>query len=1078
MSFRTITEDYLRNLSRFYKESRRINEMTAELSYRPILNEYFSAISKEFGKDIASIYEPRLQAKAGRPDWRFYDKKTLGIYGYVEAKPIDVEREIRVEEYLEQIKKYLSLGYRVILTDGLEFVFFDPADGSYKRFCIVEKGMGASFNDTLSLDRFSLIESGLKTFFHDIAARKITEQQLVTECALRAKFLAAEIKTLADLPARAGFNQAENKAIEVLAELKLVVQKHHDPLLKNKTVFAAFVSQVLIFGLIYAHRIIGIGSQPPKERYEKIRNFWLDEQNSKYTTHLKPFKALAELLREEIASLGALGVWYDDCCLMLSHVQLRADQVSAPDYHELFEKFLTAFDPKTRFDYGAYYTPKNLATYAVTLAEEVVRLNFAGRSLYEVGNKLIDPCCGTGTFLENLLLESKSKSGNAKIVGFEILPAPYALAHYRVAALSPRYQNIKIILTNTLNDALENGPTESEGNLLDEEQQAATDLARPPLTLIIGNPPSSDSSLHSQGEDFEIIQRLLNDFRPPENARSARQNIQKQLQNEYIKFLRWSANKAMESEDSVICLVLPSSFAESPSYLYVRKWFLSNFSKFWIMDIDKDGRTGVWSSSIFHTLQGRLLFLALRKKNKEKNNVSTEFHYASIDEFELKEKTAFLYDGSSARSDILKSFEKFNVDEVNPVFRPTKDFDRTRYARFWSLYPTGEKETKHIFERHCSGLKLAPSSLFVHADEPILLRRSTDIADEKIGVDELLNKWYQGQDRVPPQSKFSSDVRSVFRRELDLKGRNAIAIYSYRPMLNIPAIISEEILNTLSRTGGGGTRYRPEIVSAFADSRTFGIAIAPSPVDLSSKLHRFVSFCWYLPDNDLSKRGNAHVFCNYFPEYKNTRKNWDSIPRLNLNAELLEATGVDSPDKILFYVYGILCSDVFLEAFEPMLFTSSGVNQQPKIPVARDRIMFDAIAELGGNLALLERHVSDEDIFLEESYATFVHELGARAFRLDSFSIDSENESVLLKGDDFRFEIKPIPKEVLDFQIGGYQVLQQWLKMHSYSYTRVEFGERHLKRFLFTIQSISKQIVIVNALNERIKVLLSSDELI
>ncbi|MEX1138919.1 MAG: type ISP restriction/modification enzyme [Bacteroidota bacterium] len=1076
MSFRTKTGEYLRKLSEFYSESRRVNEMTAELSYRPILNDYISAILNEFGTDIAAVYEPRQQAKAGRPDWRFYDRRTLGIYGFVEAKPIDVEGEIRVEDYLEQIEKYLSLGYRVILTDGVEFMFFNPVDGSHKRFCLVEKGRDNPFDGTPSSSQIALIESEFRTFFENIAARRISEQQLVTECALRAKFLASEVEALADLPGGSGLSDSENKAIEVLRELKKVVEKHHDPMLKNKTVFAAFVSQVLIFGLIYAHRILGVENQTPGERYEKIRSFWLNDRNTKYTAHLKPFRALAELLRGEISSLGALGIWYDDCCLMLSHVQLRADQVSTPNYHELFEKFLTAFDPKTRFDYGAFYTPKDLAAYSVSLAEEIVRANFDGRSLYETGNKLIDPCCGTGTFLENLLLASGATGGNAEIAGFEILPAPYALAHYRVSAISPQYRSIKIVLTNTLSDALENAPAENEENLLKEEQQAARDLARPPLTLIIGNPPSSDSSLHSQGDDFEIIQRLLNDFRPPESVRTSRQNVQKQVQNEYIKFLRWSANKAMESGDSVIDLVLPSSFAESPSYLYVRKWFLSNFSKFWVLDIDKDGRTGVRSSSIFNTLQGRLLFVAAKKITSSRRP-TPEFHYASIEDSEFDDKIAFLRAGHATPNDILNNFERFEVDPDNPVFRPVKRFDRTKYARFWSLYPANEQDAKHVFERHCSGLKLAPSSLFVHADEPILMRRSADIANERIGVEELLNKWYRGQDKVPNRSKFSQGVRSVFRHELDLHPQRA-TMYSYRPMLNVPAIISEDVLRTLSRTGGGGTRYRPEIISAFADARTFGIAIAPSPRDLGSSLHRFASFCWYLPDNDLSKRGNAHVFCNYFPDYKKARREWDSTPRLNLNPNLLEAMGERSPDKFLFYVYGVLCSDVFLDAFEPALFTTSGSNQQPRIPVPLDQARFREIAELGETLALLERHVSDEDIFLEESYATFIEQFGTRSFKLDSPSIDSNDESVSLKGDGFGFKIKPIPKEVLEFQIGGYQVLQQWLKMYSYPYSRVEFGERHLKRLLFAIQSIAKQISVVNALNERVRTLLSSDDLL
>ena len=281
-------------------------------------------------------------------------------------------------------------------------------------------------------------------------------------------------------------------------------------------------------------------------------------------------------------------------------------------------------------------------------------------------------------------------------------------------------------------------------------------------------------------------------------------------------------------------------------------------------------------------------------------------------------------------------------------------------------------------------------------------------------------------------------------------------------------------MRELVRAPGGGTRYRPEIVSAYKDVRTLGIAVAPSPKDLGENLERFVSFCWYLPDNDLSKRGNAHVFCNYFPEYKRSRGDWNDTPYLNISRDFLTAVGEENPDEIIFYVYGILCSDVYLDAFKPALFATSGAS--PRIPVPQSRGVFHDITVLGEELALSERHTADADIFIEETYSCFLSQLDGD-FKMTDFRIDSNSESITLKGDNREFEIRPIPKEILEFRIGGYQVLQQWLKMHSYSYTRVEFSSRHLKRLLFAIQSISKQIAIVKLLNDKVKRLLNNNEL-
>src|SRR2546423_1838464 len=98
MTFRSISEGYLRELDEFHHEAQRVGEMTAELSYRPLLDKFLGEISATFGDKIARVFEPRQQARAGRPDWRFYDKNSLGLYGYVEAKGIS-DGPIPVGEY-------------------------------------------------------------------------------------------------------------------------------------------------------------------------------------------------------------------------------------------------------------------------------------------------------------------------------------------------------------------------------------------------------------------------------------------------------------------------------------------------------------------------------------------------------------------------------------------------------------------------------------------------------------------------------------------------------------------------------------------------------------------------------------------------------------------------------------------------------------------------------------------------------------------------------------------------------------------------------------------------------------------
>ena len=83
-------------------------------------------------------------------------------------------------------------------------------------------------------------------------------------------------------------------------------------------------------------------------------------------------------------------------------------------------------------------------------------------------------------------------------------------------------------------------------------------------------------------------------------------------------------------------------------------------------------------------------------------------------------------------------------------------------------------------------------------------------------------------------------------------------------------------------------RERPEVQAAYNDEGVFGFAVAPAPADISPVIKKFSSFCWNIPDNDLATRGNAHIFCNRFPEYKAGGKNWENKAVSNVNKKLLQ----------------------------------------------------------------------------------------------------------------------------------------------------------------------------------------------
>jgi len=1082
MSFDAIARRYLHDLHRWYETGKRSNEFTEELSFRPVLDRFFRDVAKEIDPEVEVVFEPKAQKRAGRPDWRFHNEKTLGVYGYVEAKGLDVDKPISVRDNETQIEKYLTLGYGTILTDGIDFIFFSKSKNEHRRIPIIDKPVTSSAWRRRGIN--PLLEAAFKEFLKDASSRQVSENQLVEEVAKRAKKMSESVEYLSDLPSGSGADRVENATIEALHKLKAIVESHHDPTLRNRKSFADFVAQVLMFGLLYAHRIVAAPGDSPKERYRKIQKFWSDLLYQEFTEKLRPFRALVEILSEELETLGPLGTWYQDCCLLLAHIQLEEGQMKSPDYHKLYESFLSVFDPKTRFDFGAFYTPSELSSYAIALVKAIVAKEFNGMSLYLPDNKAIDPCCGTGTFLEELIAQRDAET-LPYTIGFEILPAPYALAHYRLSMLEPykkHPEKISVILTNTLSDELEDEELEAgnaSANLIEEEQRAARRFSKPPLTLVVGNPPSSDLPVKGRMGNFAIIQNLLKDFRPPEELRTARQNTQKQIQNDFIMFLRWSCEKLLQSDRGVFALVLPMSFAEHPSYMYARRWIAARFRKLWVLDLDMDGRTGTRGSSLFNTMQGRLLMVGVIDKEKTEG-WEPEIHYRSMTDLSKEEKLAALRcEGTS--DDCTEAFEKVTLDPATFSFRPAKAFNRELYNTYWPLFTQTVSplfSEKHIFSRHCSGLKLAPTGLFVHTAKPMLVRRTREIADSRNDPETLLERWFSGQDKPPNKEKLSSDIRKILHNATRSKPESEfVRSYDYRPFLTMSALISEPVLQELSGVGGGGTRHRPEVIAAFSVPETIGIAVSPAPKDIGEELHRFVSFCWNLPDNDLSRRGNAHVFCNLFPENK-TKGDWDRTPINNINESLLSLLGTSgisaSPEDVVFYVYGILCSDAYLDEFEGALFTvADSTKGGPRIPIAKDPETFLDIARMGQRLAVLEKH--DSDVPIAERFASFVELFdNDGSFELTRFDIDEAGEKIVLKDERSLNEIvlQPIPTEILSFQVSGYQVLQQWLKFHSHRYTRMAFSQENYERLLKLLTRIDMQMKVVKDLDKMVSALI------
>lgn len=1073
MAYGAHLKAYLRALQAQYNSAKTGGQHTAELSFRTPMDQFFRDLSCDLNpeEDIQVVLEPRNQGRVGRPDWRIHNDKTLGIYGYIEGKGLS-EEPFDTKPYEDQIRKYLTLGHKLIISDGIDFVFCSDADQEPTVISLIDKSkMGRKDWSSVAVDpRFEVY---MRNFFNNPSPQQCTEGKLVELVAVRTRILANEIMEYADIPLEEALNDNERQIIELLSGIKELVYNHNDPNLRTSSVFADFTAQVVMFSLLYAHRVLCSSSDAPIEKQNKIRKYITEDLTEGEA--LLPFRNLMLYIRDHADSGMFISQWVDECIKFLSFVRMTDEQLMNPDYHQLFELFLSKYDAQSRFDYGAFYTPKILADYVVRLTNYVTQKNFSGSSIYDKGNTIIDPCCGTGSFLEEVIAHDPG-DGEYNLCGFEILPAPYMLANYRMAVverqLGQRKHTTNILLANTLSDYL-SGANPDVSTIEGYELKRASEMITMPLKLIIGNPPCSDTIRSNATDDFLLINKLMEDFRPPVASRRSRQNIQKQINNPFMQFIRWSCKKLLDSENhSVLSIVVPLSFLEAESYKYARKYLCEHFSDAWIVAIDADARTGIRSESLFRTLQGRAIIILTRKYG-DNANISS-YHFADYSDCNRTGKEVKLTDGIEG---IINGFSDHEISKETFAFFPSKAFDEELYNEFWPV--SGSDGQQAIFKQHCSGIKLAPTALFTHVKAAMLKRRSKDIA---IGGQESGNPWFVNQDKPPKEEKIKAFQDALNEcgglSSIDQLLTENIHPYSFRPYLRSNVLLWTELLQKYARIGGGGTRLRPELIKAYSDENTVGFAMAHAPKDLNPTLSQFVSFCWYYPDNDMCTRGNSHIYMNQYP-----RSDSEGMEN-NINPELLESVSDlvqknkrDTAKDLVFYTYAVLCSQVYLDEFEGALFTVNQSDKRARVPIVNEKVLFEDIADIGRKLALLERTDYVPDNLLGFDYESLMEKIPSGYKLVNSVHpFDEEKELLILT--DGRTEIKVYcPVALQQLNISGYDVVKSvWLKFNSYNFTHCEFTKKDMRGLLDFLNTIEMHTRIVAEIDEKVRPILHKEK--
>ena len=437
----TILHEYLKEIESYYKLG-----IAKEHSYRATLQTMLARLVP----GIRAVNEPK-RVECGAPDYvvlRSTGGNSLTI-GYIEAKDIGVPLD-KIEKD-EQLKRYLHALDSLILTDYLEFRWYIKG----------EKQMVARLATTHGGKLLTLDKEGIKVTGDLLCSFLQHSAEPIRKPEELAKRMARLTHMIRDITIQAFEKREASDTLKGLYEAFKTVLLPELPTAE----FADMFAQTLAYGLFAA-------------RYNhKGKELFNRSDAAKEIPRTNPFlrKLFSTIAGADFDDEPFIG-FVDDLTQVLGVTDMDAvladfgkrTRREDPIVH-FYETFLTQYDPKLRELRGVYYTPEPVVSYIVRSVDYLLREHFdcldgfADTSTVtysyvdENGERrtarsprvlLLDPACGTGTFLYSiidLIRETYRKAGNAgmwsgyvrehllpRLFGFELLMAPYAVAHLKL----------------------------------------------------------------------------------------------------------------------------------------------------------------------------------------------------------------------------------------------------------------------------------------------------------------------------------------------------------------------------------------------------------------------------------------------------------------------------------------------------------------------------------------------------------------------------------------------------------------------------------------------------------------------
>ena len=602
----TAVEEYFADLRRI----RASGGATGERSFYPALTNLLNAVGSALSPQVFCVGELAEQG-AGHPDFGLYTRRQVQRgtprpgqvpeRGVVEVKPAGDDAWLTADS--DQVSRYRGLYRLVLVTNTRDFVLVgEDAQGNpvkLETFRLAESEQ--AFHSRLETPR---------KFAHDTGAglgeylcRALSHSASIAEPKDLAWLLAsyardglARVEAAGDAPSLHAVRSALEEALGVRFEGE-----------KGAAFFRSTLVQTLFYGVFSAWVLWARQTPPPRERFNWHEAVWhlrapvlraLFQQLSS-PTQLQPL-GLVELLDWTSAALDRVdrAAFFD-----------RFDAGEAVPY--FYEPFLEAFDPELRKQLGVWYTPAEVVRYMVARVDMALKEDLGIADGLAAENVFVlDPCCGTGTYLAEVLrriaanLKGRGlgaltgahvkRAATQRVFGFEIMPAPFVVSHLQVgltmqaldAPLSDdETERAGVYLTNALTGWEPSVQKPLPFPELEEERDRAGRVKREtPVLVILGNPPYNGFAEMPPSDDEE--RKLTAAYRATKRVRRPEGPG---LNDLYVRFFRMAERRIAEKTGrGVVCFISNYSWLDGLSFTGMRERYLDAFDVIRIDNLNGD----------------------------------------------------------------------------------------------------------------------------------------------------------------------------------------------------------------------------------------------------------------------------------------------------------------------------------------------------------------------------------------------------------------------------------------------------------------------------------------------------------